>query len=72
MGVQLPNKYAHEKHPFYFMPQMAPLHMKTHDDAVRLIEMTEQAEHWAQLSQQVWDQIQVQLRKDMRMDNENR
>lgn len=44
MGVQLPNKYAHEKHPFYFMQQMAPLHMKTHDDAVRLIEMTEQAE----------------------------
>lgn len=46
--------------------------MKTLADAVRLIEMTEQAEHWAQLSQQVWDQIQLQLRKDMRMDNENR
>lgn len=47
------------------------IYMKSRADAERLIEMTEQAEHWAQLSEQVLNHINAHMDRE-KLANENR
>lgn len=48
------------------------IHMKTRVDAERLVAMTEQSKHWAQLSEQVLDQIEVHILESERSLNANK
>jgi hypothetical protein len=48
------------------------IHMRTRADAERLIAMTEQAEYWAQLSEQVLNQIDAHIPESERSPNEDK